>query len=67
MKLNKDTKHALQIGDQLKDTVTYYTVIDLVTYNGRSYYITAKDQHGRMIYNTPLSSWCGAEIIKGGA
>jgi len=66
MKLNKDTKHDVKVGDILRfDDGSEYTVTNVITAyryaNAVSF--TIRDKYGRTIYAEPSSKLYGAEII----
>ena len=65
MKLDKDTKFSVSVGDHLrfseKESYTVVTVID----SGRSLCFTLRDdKSGQTIYAYPSSKLYGAEIVK---
>lgn len=64
MKLNKDTKHLLDIGVILhQSNGVEYTITDIFT-NGRYTNITTiSSESGTHIYGMPISHYYGLEII----
>lgn len=66
MKLNKETKHSLEIGDVLRFPEGDYVVLNTWVsgrYN-QGLSITLRIPDGRTIYGMPSSQLYGAEIIK---
>lgn len=66
MKLNKETKHSLEIGDVLRLSDGDYIIRNMWAsgYHNQGLNITLTDPYGRTIYGMPSSQLYGAEIIK---
>lgn len=63
MKLNKDNKYQITLGDRLMIGDEPFTVTSITTYrNGLAF--TIQDTKGRKIYGEPSSHLYGCEIIK---
>ena len=63
MKLNKDNKYQITLGDKLMIGNEPFTVTSITTYrNGLAF--TIQDTNGRKIYGEPSSHLYGCEIIK---
>lgn len=69
MKLNKDTRHTVEIGDVLRfsDKEAYVVTEVMSGANGRTFYFTLADIRTKQhIYGMKSSALYGAEIIKDG-
>ena len=67
MKLSRETRDMLQIGDKLLTGGQEYIVTNKWI-SGRfnqGISITVADKYNRHIYGDPLSNWYGSEIVKG--
>lgn len=65
IKLTKDTRDFVEVGDILEDNSNKYVVTNVID-NPRSKAITVRDANDwRPIYATPISEWYGTKIVKG--
>lgn len=65
MILNRDTKHAVAVGDVLKcDCMEFYAVLTVIPGARGSVCFTVRDRCGRTIYAMPSYMFYGAEIVK---
>lgn len=63
MKLTKDNKHTVAVGDTLRDTCGDYTVATVISgKNGLSF--TLRCPSGQTVYGYPSSKCYGMEIVK---
>ena len=68
MKLNKETKHLVEVGDNIRFTCgnNYKVVTVIKSANGGLNFTLEDVKDGRRIYSYPSSKCYGAEILKGG-
>ena len=65
IKLTKDTRDQVEVGDILADNTNRYVVVNVIDLP-RSKSITVRDEKDwRPIYGDPISNWYGTKIIKG--
>ena len=64
MKLNRETKKDLEIGDVLRDSCGDYTVLNIIHGMRGNVSLTLRIPDGRTLYAYPSSQCYGMEIIK---
>ena len=65
MKLNKDNKHNIKIGDMIRFSCGEAYIITTVIQNGHSVCFTLRDiKSGQYLYCYPSNKCYGAEIIR---
>ena len=65
IKLTKDTKDMIELGDMLVDNSNKYIIVDIIDLP-KSKSITVRDaKDWKPIYSTPINKWYGTKIIKG--
>ena len=63
IKLTKDTRDQVEVGDILADNTNRYVVVNVIDLP-RSKSITVRDEKDwRPIYGDPISNWYGTKII----
>lgn len=64
MKLTRENRRTLEIGDVLKKGNEVCTIWDITIYRNGGMFISARDQYGRNMYMFPAKLFYGMEIEK---
>ena len=65
IKLTKDTKDKIEVGDILADNSNRYIIVDIIN-NPKSKAITVRDEKDwKPIFSDPITNWYGTTIVKG--